>query len=103
MPQYEVKKVNIWSFSRTTGLIGAIIYGVGFVLFGIFMLLMYILENSGYYSGSSLVSFVIALPAGILGIGLAGLAIGALTGCLFNLIAPLVGGLGVDIEIREEN
>ncbi|PIU75174.1 MAG: hypothetical protein COS76_02165, partial [Candidatus Portnoybacteria bacterium CG06_land_8_20_14_3_00_39_12] len=88
MPQYEVKKVNIWSFSRTTGLIGAIVYGVGYVLFGGFMLLIYILQNSGYYSGPPLVSFVIALPVGILGIGLAGLAIGAVTGCLFNLIAP---------------
>ena len=101
MPQYEVKKVNTWSFSRTAGLIGAIVYGVGYVLFGIFMLLIYVLQNSGYHSGPSLVSFAIALPAGILGIGLAGLAVGALTACLFNLIAPLVGGLGVDIEIRE--
>lgn len=101
MPKYEIKKLGIWSCARTTGIISAMIYLGGFALFCLTMFGFYILEGGGYWGGPDLISFIIALPLGLLAGGIAGLGAGALVALIFNLLAPYLGGLNIDIEMKE--
>lgn len=101
MPKYEIKKVSIWSFARTTALICGVISIGSFFLLSLFFFVVYVLEGMRYYGGPPLIAWLIALPCSILGSAVAGLAVGALVALIFNLLAPHVGGLEIDIEMKE--
>lgn len=102
MPKYEIKKIGIWSLARTTGIIAVLSYLVGFCLFSICFLVALILQGGYYgYMTSSLIAWLVALPVGVLSAAIAGLAAGAITALVFNLLAPLLGGLDVEIEMKD--
>lgn len=101
MPKYEIKKLGIWSCTRTCAIVFALVYLGGFILFSLVVFAFYIFEGGGYWAGFGLNAFIIALPVGLLIGGIAGLGAGALVALIFNLLAPYVGGLDIDIEMKE--
>lgn len=102
---YEFKKVDIWSFTKFSAVMGLII--------GLFAGLIFAIIGSVFNSAMSAMggsSIMASFNRPWLGIiifpllyGLGGLIGGAISGLLYNLVTKIVGGIKFDItEVETE-
>ena len=97
---YEIKKVNILSVAKISACLGLIISLIP-VLFGLFIFL------GGLFFSSSGQGFAFNLPFLLLFIfpvifAIAGFIKGLIFGFIYNLIVPRIGGVEMDIILKEE-
>ena len=93
--KYEVKKIDIWSTAKFTG----IFYGLISLVPVVFAMVIYFFEEFSRHGLDSeiLIFFVIPLIVFI-----AGLIAGALFALVYNAIAAHVGGFKMEIEYHED-
>ena len=97
---YEIKKVNILSVAKIGACLGLIISSIP-VLFGLFVFL------GGLFFSSLSRGFSFNLPFFLLFIfpvifTIAGFIKGLIFGFIYNLIVPHIGGIEMDIILKEE-
>ncbi|MFA6254900.1 MAG: hypothetical protein WC675_02575 [Patescibacteria group bacterium] len=94
---YEVKKIDLTGFIRFSALLGAVISLLPFIFGIVFAVLTFSL--SGYYG--SIFSLIWLLIVPLIGL-LVGALFGLIVGFLYNLLAPLVGGVKIDLVFHPE-
>ncbi len=94
---YEVKKIDLAGFVRLSALMGAVISLLPFIIGIVFSLLTF--RFGGYYGSIFSLIWIFVIPLfGLLGGALWGLIVGF----LYNLLAPLVGGVKIDLVFHPE-
>jgi hypothetical protein len=93
---YEIRKIKVLPLAK----FGAIFGGLAVVIFLVFIFIVNYTLN-GYYYNSFASDF--AQPLMFIGIAvLIGFVFGAILAAIYNLLAPSIGGVEMEIVIKEE-
>ena len=105
MPKYEIRKVNVLSIAKFSAIFSVLSYIVWAVLFAAITLLTSSYSRSHFFdSGMDFGDVtIIALFSGLVFVAVMSFGAGALVAWLYNVIAGLIGGMKINIELTEQD
>lgn len=97
----EIKSVPVIPFALITGALLAVItfiMTVLFAIFGISTLAFIPAQNMGSILGAGLLGAIILIIVGTIGAFISGFIIYAIVAIIYNLLAPKIGGIRLELE-----
>ncbi|MFH1236393.1 MAG: DUF3566 domain-containing protein [Parcubacteria group bacterium] len=105
MPKYEISKINVLSAAKFSAIFSTLSYVVWSVLFTLVTLLTssysrrHFLDSGMDFGDVTL----LALLGGLVFVAVMSFGAGALVAWLYNVIAGLIGGMKIDIDLTEQD